>query len=167
MVVLVGMCHLDIARRLYDIEIALVPIVETICQREAVALINAPTKTYFGTDMRKVLSIWCCVASVYIFRRRIESVGKLDADMKSERLGSHRIGGLDTMAHGHIDGICRVGIDGVCAAVHQQSFAQRQFPTVDRHFPCQVKKGSMSEVFVGVGPPLVAIYLECVTDSDV
>ena len=71
------------------------------------------------------------------------------------------------MAHGEVDGVLLIGIDGVGAAVHQQTFTQREFPTVDFHLPREVEKHTVAEKLVRVGPVLIAIEFQRVAECDI
>ena len=63
-VVFADVGQFEIARLALDVQVAFVPIVETIGQGEAIALIDTPTHTYLGTDMGQILTIMHCATSV-------------------------------------------------------------------------------------------------------
>lgn len=63
-VVFADVGEFEIAGLALDVQVALVPIVETIGQREAIALIDTPTHTYLGADMGQILTIMRCTTRV-------------------------------------------------------------------------------------------------------
>ena len=166
-VVLVGVGEFDVARLALDVEVAFVAVVKAVGKREAVALVDTPAHTDFGTDVGEVLPVVRCATVVYVVRRRIERVGKLDARVEPQRLGRHGPGRLQAVAHGEVDGVLLVGVDGVGTAVHEEPLAQGEFPVIDFDLPREVEERAVAQILVGVVPTLVAIEFERVAEGEV